>query len=257
MSVAARAPASWPRLLLWPGLLILFGFAVLVGLGTWQVERLHWKLGLIAEVTTRTNLKPVPLPAPADWKNLDLAQWDYRPVTLRGHFRHDLEVRVYTYLGEPKGKLGGAGYWVMTPLVLDGGGTVIVNRGFVPLNRADPAARAAGQVPGEVTVTGLLRLPQDRNFFTPADEPAKHLFFTRDPKAIAADYHIAGAAPFTVDANAAPNPGGLPQGGETTVDFPNNHLQYAITWYGLAAILVGCTIVLAVKRRHTTPLASP
>lgn len=254
--MSAAAPA-WPRLLVWPGLLILLGFVVLIGLGTWQVERLHWKEGLIAEVTERTHLKPVPLPPSADWGRLDIDHWDYRPVTLRGRFRHDLEIRVYTFIGEPKGKLGGAGYWVLTPLVLDGGGTVIVNRGFVPMDRADPATRVSGQVPGEVTVTGLLRRPQDRNLFTPADQPAKRLFFTRDPEAIAADYHIAGAAPFTVDADATPNPGGLPQGGETTLDFPNNHLQYAITWYGLAAILVGFTVALILRRGRAHPLASP
>ena len=245
---APRALPSWPRLVLWPGAAILAAFALLVGLGVWQVERLGWKENLIAAVSARIHRPPVPLPAAAQWPSLDLDAWQYRPVTVRGHFRNDDEAHVFITLTRPRGAVGGEGYWVLTPLVLDGGGTVIVNRGFVPLAKADPATRPASLPEGEVTVHGLVRLPQGSNMFTPAAQPQRHLFYARDPEAIAAAYHLGPVAPFTIDADASPNPGGLPQGGETRVSFPNNHLQYAFTWFGLAAILAAFTAAWAWRR---------
>jgi surfeit locus 1 family protein len=136
----------------------------------------------------------------------------------------------------------------MTPLATAGGWTVYVNRGFVPADRKDPATRPEGQVAGETTVTGLLRAPYDRSWFAPADNRAKNEWFSRDPVlyARASGIEPAKVAPYIIDAKFdAGLPGGLPQGGETIVDFPNNHLQYAITWYGLAAALAGVFFVFA------------
>jgi surfeit locus 1 family protein len=225
------------RPLLPAALATLVAFAILIALGNWQIRRLAWKEALIARVDARTKAAPVPLPPPADWAGLDMDEWEYRPVALTGQFRNDLESRDYALI-EQRGRFGGPGYWVMTPLDLDGGGRVLVNRGFVPLDRADPATRPAGQVEGPVTVRGLLRVPEHGGLFTPAATPEKRLFYARDPQAIAAALGLGAVAPFTVDADATPNPGGLPQGGETVVTFPNDHLQYALTWYGLAAALL-------------------
>jgi surfeit locus 1 family protein len=122
---------------------------------------------------------------------------------------------------------------------------VLVNRGFVPLDRADPATGREGNPEGEVEVTGLLREPEPRNAFTPADDAAKRLFFVRDPGPIAEALGVAPAAPFTIDADAGPNPGGLPQGGETRLAFPNRHLEYALTWYGLAGALLAVFMAFA------------
>jgi surfeit locus 1 family protein len=186
------------------------------------------------------NEASVPLP-PAGWPELDLAQWEYRPVSVQGTFRHDLESRVYTLLSEARGPLSGPGYWIMTPLET-GEGRVLVNRGFVPLENDTPAAKPEGLV----TVAGLLRAPEGRNPFTPDDEPAKRLFFARAPEPIAEAIGIP-LAPFTIDALETP-PGGLPQAGETRLTFPNRHLEYALTWYGLAAALLAVFAAFTLSR---------
>jgi surfeit locus 1 family protein len=228
-----------------PGIAALVAFAILVGLGTWQLARLHWKEALIATVQQRVAVPPAALPPQAEWQNLDLAEWEYRPVALKGRYWYDREAYVYTLLSDPKGKLEGPGYWVMTPLQVDGGGIVIVNRGFIPLDH--PEMKVA-QTEGEVEVRGLLRAPEDRNMFTPDDFPAKKLFYARDAADISTGMSF-DAAPFTVDALDTP-PGGLPQAGETRMSFPNRHWEYALTWYGLAASLVAVMAGLLWSRRR-------
>jgi surfeit locus 1 family protein len=221
------------------------GVAILVGLGTWQLERLSWKETLVARVAQRMAADPAPVPPRAEWSALDLDAWTYRRVRAEGAFDHAREARVYVNLSDPHGPFRGPGYFVLTPLALRGGGTVLVNRGFVPEGLSDPARRPDGQPKGEVEIVGLLREPEGRNLFTPADDRAKRLFFARDPSAIAAALGLADAAPFTIDADATPNPGGLPQGGETRIAFPNRHLEYALTWYGLAGALVAVFLAFA------------
>ena len=132
----------------------------------------------------------------------------------------------------------GVGYYVMTPMHLEAGGTVLVNRGYVPPERKDPATRETGEPRGIVRVTGLMRRPEGRNVFTPADDPAAGQYFTRDPATLAARDGVTDAAPFTVDLDATPNPGGLPRGGTTEIAIPNNHLTYALTWFGTALALI-------------------
>lgn len=237
-----------------PALLTAAAFAVLVALGSWQLQRLYWKNELVDRVTLRVASPAAPLPAQTDWAGLNLAEWEYRPVTLRGTFDHEREALVYTVLSEPKGREKGPGYLVLTPLHLnEGQGTVLVNRGFVPEPKRQPETRAEGQIPGEVEVTGLLRGPEEGNPFTPEPDPERKLFFRRDAVEIAAAYGLKGVAPFTVDADARPNAGGLPQGGETRIAFPNRHLEYALTWYGLAAGLLGVFAAWAFGRRRATP----
>ena len=244
---AARAPASWSSLVP-PGLLASAVLAGLVWLGCWQLQRLAWKEALIRTVSERTVAPPVPLPARADWPTLKPEQYEYRRVTATGTFNHAGEAHVYRPLTQARGPYHGLGDVVLTPLHLASGGTVIVNRGFVPNDRLDPATRAAGQVPGQVTVTGLMRSPQERNAFTPADDMAKNQWFTADPAAVARADGIADAAPFLIDEDAGQAPGGLPQGGETVLDFPNSHLSYALTWFGLATALVGVFGVWAARQ---------
>jgi surfeit locus 1 family protein len=191
---------------------------------------------------------PLVMSSLADLSALSPERDEYRPVQVRGTFRHDQEVQVYTLLSDQKGRFAGPGYWVLTPLVLADGGTVIVNRGFVPLERKDPATRPEGQIAGDVTVSGLARGPDQGNAFTPANDPAKAAWFTRDPAAIAAAFGLNRVAPMLIDADATPSPGGLPQGGETKLAFPNRHLEYALTWYGLAAALAAVFLAFAVGR---------
>ena len=228
------------RKLALPFALALAMFALLCGLGLWQLERLAWKETLLARIRDRVAAAPAALPSQDAWAGLAPDAYDYRHVAAHGTYDHAREALVFRGSGDGKPGGAGPGYLVLTPLQLSGGGTVIVNRGFVPLAKKDPAARAAGQIAGEVAVAGLMRPPEPRNPFTPADNPAAGEWYTRDPVLIAAHFGLGGAAPFTLDADAAPAPpGGLPQGGATVTDVPNNHLSYALTWFGLALGLAG------------------
>jgi surfeit locus 1 family protein len=240
------------RRLLLPGTVVLVAFLVLLGLGGWQLQRLSWKEALIAAVAERAGRPAEPPPVEADWPRLDPSALEYRHVVVSGTFRHQDEALVFTYLGEPRGPAGGPGFWVMTPLVLRDGSIIIVNRGFVPQERADPARRAEGQLAGEVEVVGLLRWSEDRNWFTPADDPSANRWFTRDPQAIGRARGLDRVAPFTVDAEATA-PGGLPQGGETRLNFSNRHLEYALTWFGLAVTLLVVAAQVFFRRGRDRP----
>ena len=239
------------RSLLAPVLLTLVMGAVLIGLGAWQLQRLAWKNAIVARIETRTRAPAQPLPPPSAWADLKADNYEYRRVTLEGTFDHAKEARVF------RGTAAGPGYFVLTPLRLTSGGTVIVNRGFVPMDRADPASRQEGEVTGPVRVTGLMRSPEPRNTFTPADNPGAGRYFTRDAALIAAHFGLRDAAPFSVDADASPVPGGLPRGGTTEVSIPNNHLSYALTWFGLAAGLFGVFATFAWRRLRAAPEPPP
>ncbi len=230
----------------------LAGVLLMSGLGVWQLQRLQWKEAILAQIAVRRDAPASPLPSRENWAALNPDAYEYRHVFIRGVFDHARES--YLFRASATGAAGGgAGYEVLTPLRLEGGGEVIVNRGFVPAELQDPARRAAGQIAGEVTVTGLMRRPESRNAFTPADEPEKNLWFTRDPRALAAHWALADAAPFSVDADATENPGGWPKGGATVMTIPNNHLSYALTWFALAATLAGVSLVFALRGDKNPP----
>lgn len=248
MTLAAPSPRPrWTSFIV-PALFTLVGVAFLVGLGAWQVERGGAKKRLIARVEARLAEAPRPLPAEAEWPRLQPKVDEYLKVTATGRFRHDLETRLHG-LRQPQrpGQPTLQGFYVITPLVLADGSSVLVNRGFVPTELADQASRRTGQVEGLQTVTGLVRFPEVRGWFVPENDPAKDVWFTRDPAAIAAARRLRRAAPFVIEADAAPVPGGWPLGGNTRVSFPDNHLQYAITWFTLA---IGLVIVFVVFVRQ-------
>jgi len=216
----------------------LAALAVLIGLGTWQVERLHWKEALIAERTAAVSAPPTALPRTLE-ETRPLA---FHRVRAKGQFLHDREVPVHAI----ERQRGAAGYLVVTPLRLDDGAIVLVERGWVPTEKRDPATRAEGNPPGEVAVDGLLRLaPAEKpGWFVPANDPGRAEWFWIDLPAMARAAGVAEALPFYVEAGAAPNPGGLPVGGQANTDLPNDHLQYAITWYALAAALAVIYLLL-------------
>lgn len=243
------------RKIILAGLVCALGVAILCGLGTWQLKRLAWKEGLIAMVTTRIEEPALPLPTEADWPAIDFDADEYRKVTLTGTFDHAHEVAVFTSLEDDRFAVSGPGYWVLTPLDLADGSTVIVNRGFVPHGKRDPESRSEGRIEGEATVTGLIRMPEPGNLFTPDPDPARGDWYVRDPAQIAEAFGLQRVAPFFVDADAAPNPGGLPLGGTTRIQFSNSHLGYAITWYGLAAALAGVYIAWAFGQLRSRRLA--
>jgi len=231
----------------WLGLLIpaLLAFAALVALGTWQLERKAWKEGLIAAMTERLAAPPTVLPAPRTWAALDPANEEYRRVKFTATFDHGEESLVYTGASAFRPDVSGPGYWIFTPSQLADGSFVIVNRGFVPEARKDAASRAQGQVAGPVEVVGAMRWPDRRHWFSPADDPAHNLFFRRDPLAIADAKGVRPVAPFYVEQESPVPPGGLPQPGKIVVNLPNHHLQYVLTWYGLALALLGVFVAWA------------
>ena len=235
------------RRLVLPGIAAAAGIAVLLSLGVWQLQRLQWKEALIAQVESGLTAAPAPAPGPTAWSD-DLSAMEYRPVSVSGRFINDREQFVNYTLTDPRGPLGGFGFFVVTPFVTDGDWIVYVNRGFVPRDRKAPETRQAGRIEGPAEVVGLLRLPQRRAWFMPADDKVGNEWFSRDPALFAEAQGRAAAdvAPYIIDARFDSTlPGGLPQGGETIVSFPNNHLGYALTWFGLAAALAGVFAVFA------------
>jgi surfeit locus 1 family protein len=231
-------PSRARRGLLIPGLFTLATLAILLSLGTWQVERKAWKEALIDSIARRLDAPPTDLPPPETWNRLDAADMEYRHVAFPAEFLNDREALVYTSGSTFRADVSGAGYWVFTPARLSGGSLVVVNRGFVPEGRQNQATRAEGQVSGVIGVTGVMRWPEPRGPFTPNDDPAHNLWFVRDQTAMAAAKKWGPVAPFYVEQEAPQAPGGLPQAGKVQPILPNNHLQYAITWYGLALVLV-------------------
>lgn len=207
----------------------LVAAALLAALGVWQVERRGWKHELIAAVDARTHAAPVAAPGPDRWRHINARDDAYRRVTVMGRFVHDRETLVQAVTER------GAGYWVLTPLETPDF-TLLVNRGFVPKDRSDPAARAGGNVAGAVKVTGLLRITEPDGAFLRSNDPAANRWYSRDVAAIAKARDLGLTAPYFVDADATPNPGGYPVGGLTVVRFPDNHLVYALTWFVLCAL---------------------
>jgi surfeit locus 1 family protein len=178
------------------------------------------------------------VPLPEALNRLGPAALEFQRVTFRAEFQHDQEALVFTPGSALRSDVTGHGYWVFTPARVPGGGTLVVNRGFVPEGRQDPRTRPEGQVAGPVEIVGVLRSPEARGLFTPADNPGKNLWFVRDPVAMARAKNWGPVAPVYVEQEAPLPPGGLPRAGKIAPNLPNNHLQYAITWYGLAAVLV-------------------
>ncbi|MVA98801.1 SURF1 family protein [Nitratireductor sp. CAU 1489] len=244
---ARTAPAAWKVVL---AALVLFAF--LCALGVWQVQRLAWKEGLLATIEERIHRPPVPfrdiLAAHDDGQDIE-----YLPVSVSGTFLHSGERHFFATWK------GASGYFVYTPLLRADGSAVFVNRGFVPFDRKPAATRGEGQLAGKVTVTGLARdrLAQKPSSILPDNEPAKNIFYWKDIEAMAATAGLpdgTGIVPFFVDADDSPNPGGLPAGGVTLISMPNNHLQYAVTWFGLAAALAGVVGVWLLRiRREDRP----
>lgn len=231
---ASRAPRG-PLALTVLGLFALLLFAGFIGLGNWQVHRLAWKRALIARVDARVHASPVAPPLRSQWPAVTAEKDEYLHVRLNGVFVHDRQTLVWTATDE------GSGYWVMTPLRLADGSIVLVNRGFAPADWCGRDGHCAPGPSGEVTVTGLLRMPEPSGVLRHND-PARDAWYTRDVAAIAASRRLPDVAPYFVDADASPADGDRwPHGGKTVISFPNNHLSYLITWYLLALMVLGAS----------------
>ncbi|HEX5805534.1 MAG TPA: SURF1 family protein [Macromonas sp.] len=231
---------------------------VFVFLGVWQVQRLAWKEALIQRVEQRLHAAPVVLAGRDAWLRLTPQDDEYRPLQVQGRWRQDK-----TVLTQAVTELG-AGYWVLTPLQLDDGSLVLVNRGFVPAGQREQwlqgkAAGAAQGGPVQV-VQGLLRVSEPDGGFLRHNEPAQQRWYSRDVAAIAQAQGLDRVAPFFIDAGlpdrrapSVPEPqstGPWPRPGMTVVQFPNSHLSYALTWFGLAALVLVAALIVARHERH-------
>ncbi len=227
--------------------LALVTFAILIALGTWQVERLQWKEGLLTAIDERSHATPLPLD---DILAMQAAgePVEYRHTTVTGRFLNDREQFFFAT------HEGYSGYYVYTPLERADGSILFVNRGFVGIDFKDPATRPESQPEGQVTVTGLAReaLHEKPSWIVPENEPAKNIFYWKDLDGFTANAGLdpARVIDLYVDADATPNPGGWPVGGVTIVSLPNNHLQYAVTWYGLAAALAAVFAARFLRRQR-------
>lgn len=252
-TVPDRETVRSPRTLGALALLALVLFATFVALGTWQVERLAWKRDLIERVEQRVQAPPTAAPTRAEWRRITAKADEYRHVRLVGTLLHERQTLVWASTRY------GIGYWVMTPLRLADGSSVLVNRGFVPPDWCGRDGRCAPGPAGEASVTGLLRM-SETHVFLRRNDPAHERWYARDVQGIARARGLTDIAPYFVDADAAATAAAgpvWPQGGLTVVAFPNDHLAYLITWY-LLALMVAVGAALAGydeyrRRREAAP----
>jgi len=236
------------RDLIWLSALVVAAFSTLMGLGVWQLQRMAWKDSLNAQIAARTGLEPVILSSALErWKKTK--DVEYLKLRFKGRFRHEGESHYFMAKSEK------SGWRVITPLETTGGRIVMVDRGFVPDSRKNPAKRAQGQLEGEQVIIGLARAPGIQGLFVPDNAPEKNNWYWRDLNGMAAAglpaSDIKRVVPFVVEQEASSIPGGFPQGGTTKLFLPNNHLQYVLTWFGLAGTLLAVfAVYLRGRYRH-------
>jgi surfeit locus 1 family protein len=237
---------------------LLFIFLGFLALGTWQIQRLFWKLDLIARVDQRVHADPVAAPGPSAWSQVRAASHEYLHVRVTGVYLYAQTVRVQA------ATVLGSGFWLLTPLRSEDGHFYLINRGYVTGAMPDVQAQAA--VAGQpVSVVGLLRISEPGGGFLRHNDAAAERWFSRDVEAIAAAHKLdpSRVAPYFIDAQAnsgvvSGNQGqesqmladGVPVPGLTVITFHNSHLVYAFTWYALALMMAGaCFWVVRDDRR--------
>jgi surfeit locus 1 family protein len=228
--------------ILLPALLALAGLAILIGLGLWQLERKSWKEALIATLTQRTSSAPVALPHPEIWPTLSRESSEFTRVRLRIEPTGHEDVLVYTSGSTLRDDVKSPGYFVFTPARLQGGATIVVNRGYVP-NRSAPPLQ------GSQEIIGSLRWPEASSWFV-SERDTSGVWYVRDQRAMAGVLGWGEVAPFYVEQEAPVPSGQLPHPAPLHVRLRNDHLQYALTWFGLAGTLVAVFAAWAWKRRR-------
>lgn len=207
-------------------------------LGNWQVERLNWKLGLIEKLETRYGLPSIDMPhillVPDDW--------EYRHVSVSGRFLHMREMTLYS-IG-PKGR---PGYDLFTPLLAQDGKYVIINRGWVPENLKEQISRPNTIKSGLVEITGVLRKSRKKERFAPDNEPERNLWYYGDLPAMAKAQDLIQVFPMFLYTDKDYMPGAYPIGGRTRLKLVNNHLDYVMTWYGLAIVLLAIYLIFSLR----------
>jgi surfeit locus 1 family protein len=237
---AARATRS----LIGPAIVAACAFAFLVSLGVWQLQRKQWKEGLIETLAQRTTARPIELPAPSTWTGLMPDADEYRRVRLRGQFIENAKAAfLYTAGSSLRDDVKAPGYFVFAPMRLPDGRIVAVNRGYAAQAEAQP-------VRGSVEIVGYLRFPESGSMFVSDHDASATTWFVRDPQAMARALGWGEVAPFYIDQESPVPAGGSPKPGPLTVKLRNDHLGYALTWFGLAAGLVAVFGVWAAAQRR-------
>lgn len=219
-------------------------FCGFVALGSWQVKRLAWKLDLIERVNHRVNAAPIVPPAKEQWARVGVND-EYMHVCINGEYLHDHETYVQAVTER------GPGFWLITPLRNADSTIVLINRGFITAEQKSPTSRDKAQVADVVKVCGLLRLTEPGGGFLRHNDPTQAHWYSRDVVSIAVTQYLTmqNVAPYFIDADATPNPGGVPVGGLTVIRFHNSHLVYAFTWYGLALLTLVAGIIVLRHRK--------
>jgi cytochrome oxidase assembly protein ShyY1 len=224
------------------GIFTLAMVALFVGLGVWQLQRRVEKHALIAALTERLATAPVPLPPPSQWRALNPAKDEFRRVSFSATYGRLPDAMVYSAGSAVRDDISGPGTWAFLPARLPSGGVVAVNTGFAPNTMQDREVQdraVARLVTGEpVTLTGYIRFPEAAGMLTPAENPAKRLWFTRDHLAMARALGWGEVAPFYIDLEQPVPEGGIPKPGPLDVHLKDDHLQYAITWFTLAGAVM-------------------
>lgn len=223
--------------------LFLLCFCTTVGLGTWQVHRLQWKTQLIASIASAKSMPPLTM-MPTD--NSTLQRHEFYPVRLRGTWMGDREFHI-----SPRFYKGKLGYFVVSPFLLTDGRTLMVNRGWVPTEKKEAVSRPESLVSGMETISGMIRIGNERNYFTPPNASERNLWFGRDVAQMADRAHLSNVIPAMVDIVGTQDTGHLPVPSDGTIRLTNDHLSYIITWYGIAAgILIIFLLSLRKRRTH-------
>lgn len=245
--VEAKQDRKPGQMRLWIAIVLLpAALLVLLALGTWQVQRLIWKEDLLAAIEQRSQAEPASLPE-IEAALAASEPIEYRTAFATGRFLNSGEQHFFATFN------GQSGFYVYTPLELADGRFLFVNRGFVPYDLKEPATRPESLLEDEQRITGLARakLEQKPSVVVPDNDEQANIYYWKDLDRMAANAGLPAekVLPFFLDADATPVPGGLPRGGVTVIDLPNNHLQYAITWYGLALALVAVSLFAWLKRK--------
>jgi cytochrome oxidase assembly protein ShyY1 len=223
------------------GVFTLIMVVLLIGLGLWQLQRRADKHILIAALSERLAEQPVALPNQSEWASLTPARDEFRRVRLSATYESRPDVMVYTFASAVRPDVG-VGTWAFLPARLAGGGTVVINAGFVQNTSQDRSQQDRAVRPlvtGQpAAMTGYLRFPEKPGVLTPSPASDKRLWFSRDVGAMAQALGWENVAPFYIDLETPVPASGVPKPGPLDVHLKDDHLQYAITWFGLAAALL-------------------
>jgi len=227
-----------------PSLVVLAAFAVLVSLGQWQLSRKVWKENLIAAMTQRLAVAPQELPPPDQWNTLNPDNAEFRRVKVSGEYLPVRDTYAFVAGSALRNDIKEPGYFVFRPMKLADGRIVAINRGYVPLEYME-------QTPaGPAEVVGYIRSPEKAAWFMTESNSDGDTWFVRDPQAMAKARGWGEVAPFYIDQELPVPASGMPRPSALTVTLRNDHFGYALTWFGLAAVLAGVYLAWLISRRR-------